>query len=249
MITQERRGVSRARNRGAAAEAAADAEALLFLDGDDWQAPDALARLSAALDRSPEAAAVHAPFAYVAESAAPDAPGGLDRRAAPASRDLLPRLILGNLFANGGHVLIRATARARSGGFREDIAFAENWEFWPRLALEGPLLALCGPPLLFVRRRHGSLMHGASTHLAAYRPALDAIAGNAGLARRLGPGQLGRLTRRAGREILWTVGREMLRRGKARPALPLLLRGMAGGRARPQRLLILARALWQSRKA
>jgi glycosyltransferase involved in cell wall biosynthesis len=247
IIRQQHRGVSHARNTGAAHPTARDADAFLFLDGDDWLGTDALARLAAGLARAPQAAAVQAPFAYVDEAATPEVPGRLDVRKVSGT-DLLARLVLGNLFANGGHVLIRADAWARSSGFREDLPFAEDWEFWLRLSLLGPIVPLGGPPLLFVRRRQGSsLMHGAATRLAAYDPALAAIAGNAGLATRLGPGRLARLIRRARQELLWTVGREMLRRGQAAPALPLLRRGL-GGRLRPQRLLILARALWLARR-
>lgn len=240
-------GVSAARNLGASHEAAQAADALLFLDGDDWLSPMALATLAAALEQAPAAVAAHGGFAYVTEAATPAAPGPLDCRRAPPAQHLLSRLILGNLFANGGHVLIRADAWRAAGPFREDLTFAEDWEFWTRLALVGRFAAVRGPPVLFVRRRAGSLMHGTATRIDAYRPALSAIAGNAAIARRLGPGRAGRLLRRAGLEICWVTGREMLRRGDAKGAVPLLVRGMAG-RFRPQRLALLAMALVKSRQ-
>ena len=147
-----------------------EADALLFLDGDDWLAPDALRLLIGEPWRKmPVAVAVHAPFAFVAAEASPAAPGTLDRRAAPRVRNLLPKLMLGNLFANGGHVLIRMAAWSAAGRFREDLSFVEDWEFWLRLALQGPFLALGGPPLLFVRRRAGSMMHRDATRMEAYR--------------------------------------------------------------------------------
>ena len=242
IIRQPNAGVSAARNRGAAQAAATAPDALLFLDGDDWLAPDALRRLAAGLAAAPGAAAVHAPFAFVGESAAPSAPGPLDIRAAPHTPDPLPSLILGNLFANGGQLLIRAEAWRRAGGFREDLRFGEDWEGWTRLALHGPFIAIGGPPALFVRRRAGSAMDQAATRPAAYDPALAAIGGNREIAERLGTRRLARLHRRARREVCWTAGRAMLRRGAARSALPLLLRGLTG-RFRPQRLLILAQAL------
>jgi glycosyltransferase involved in cell wall biosynthesis len=236
-------GVSAARNRGAGA-AMAEADALLFLDGDDWLAPDALRLLVAALARDGDAVAAHAPFAFVAAGASPAAPGRLDRRAAPDGRDLLAPLMVGNLFANGGHVLIRAAAWAAAGPFREDLAFAEDWEFWLRLALRGPFIALGGKPLLFVRRRSGSLMHGSATRVEAYRPALAAVAGNEAIAARLGSARFARLLRRSEQELSWTLGREMLRRGDPDGARPLLWRGL-WGRPRPQRLALLALAFAQ----
>jgi glycosyltransferase involved in cell wall biosynthesis len=235
------RGVSAARNRGVG-RMAAEADALLFLDGDDWLARDALRMLVAALGRDKEAVAAHGPFAFVAAEANPTEPGRLERRASPRARDLLPQLMLGNLFANGGHVLIRSAAWAAAGPFREDLAFAEDWEFWLRLALQGPFLALAGPPLLFVRRRTGSLMHGAATRMEAYRPALAAVAANPAIAARLGAARFARLLRRAEQELCWTLGRELLRRGNPAGARPLLWRGV-WGRPRPQRLALLALAL------
>jgi glycosyltransferase involved in cell wall biosynthesis len=240
LVEEAGRGVSAARNRGA--ETLGDAEALLFLDGDDWLAPDALRLMAAALAQDGAAVAVHAPFAFVAAEATPAAPGRGDRRTAPHAPDLLPRLMLGNLFANGGHVLIRAAAWAAAGPFREDLAFAEDWEFWLRLALQGTFLALGGAPQLFVRRRAGSLMHQAATRMEAYQPVLAAIAANRAIAARLGAARFGRLLRRAELELCWTLGRELLRRGDPAGARPLLWRGL-WGRPRPQRLALLARTL------
>ena len=239
VIAKSGRGLSAAHNRGAGAAAAADA--ILFLDGDDWLAPDALRLLVAALTRDARAVAVHAPFAFVAAGATPASPGAIDRRAAPRARDLLPQLMLGNLFANGGHVLIRWAAWRAAGPFREDLAFVEDWEFWLRLALQGPFLALGGDPLLFVRRRAGSMMHRDATRMEAYRPVLAAIGANGALAARLGVPRFARLLRRAEVELSWTVGRELLRRGDRAAARPLLWRGL-WGRPRPQRLGVLALA-------
>jgi glycosyltransferase involved in cell wall biosynthesis len=250
LVRETGRGVSAARNRGAAE--AGPADAFLFLDGDDWLAPGALTLLVAALTADGDAAASHAPFAYVAEAATPASPGRLDRRAASRRRDIIPALMLGNIFANGGHVLIRAAAWEAAGAFREDLIFAEDWEFWPRLALLGPFVAVGRDPLLYVRRRAGSLMHGGATRMEAYRPALAAIAGNAAIAARLGERRFRRLLRRAETELSWTIGREMLRRGDAAGAAPLLWRGLLG-RPRPQRMIVLAaaslRAITQKRGA
>jgi glycosyltransferase involved in cell wall biosynthesis len=240
LVRETGRGLSAARNRGAAEAGAFDA--ILFLDGDDWLAASALRVLTAALQGDPGAVAVHAPFAYVAESACPDDPGPLDRRTPPRQADLLPRLLLGNVFANGGHVLIRAEAWSKAGSFREDVRFCEDWEFWPRLLMQGRVLGVGGAPQLFVRRRAGSLMHSKAIRHESYRPALAAIAANTALASHLGEARFRRLLRRAETELDWTIGREMFRRGDPVGARPLLWRGL-WGRPRPQRLALLALAL------
>jgi glycosyltransferase involved in cell wall biosynthesis len=54
LIRQPNAGVAAARNRGMGA---ADGDALLFLDADDWLAPAALATLAATLEGMPQAVA------------------------------------------------------------------------------------------------------------------------------------------------------------------------------------------------
>jgi glycosyltransferase involved in cell wall biosynthesis len=235
-------GVSAARNLGARHEAALAADALLFLDGDDWLAPTALQRLGQALSAKAPAAAAYGSFAFVAQTARPGLSMPQEIRHPPPHLSLA-RLIPSNRFANGGHVLIRRSAWQATGGFGEDLGFAEDWEFWPRLRLQGPFQSVQGAPVLLVRRRAGSLMHNSAINPGAYEPALAAMAGNAGLTHALGPVRLRRIVCRARRELNWTIGREMLRRGTPQAALPLLLRGFFG-QFRPQRTAVLIRAAW-----
>jgi glycosyltransferase involved in cell wall biosynthesis len=237
LVRQTNHGTSATRNRGA--QDAGKADAFLFLDGDDWLAPDAVSRLVGALKSDPAAVAAHAPFAFVGENATATAPGPLDRRQAPRTRDLLPRLVVGNVFANGGHVLIRAAAWRAAGPFSTALSYGEDWEFWLRLALQGPFAAIGGAPALFVRRRAGSKMHGGATLPQTYRPVLEAIRANPAIAARLGGRRFGSLCRRAEAEFAWTMGRELLRRGQVREAWAPLRRGMFG-RPRPLRLVLLA---------
>jgi hypothetical protein len=87
----------------------------------------------------------------------------------------LPRLLIRNLFANGGHVLIRGEVLERAGGFLTDIAYGEDWEFWTRIALQGPVAAVDGPPVLFVRQHAGSAYHRLATTPDAFAPCMAAI--------------------------------------------------------------------------
>jgi glycosyltransferase involved in cell wall biosynthesis len=236
LLRQIGQGVSAARNAASAGVGAA--EAMLFLDGDDWLAPDALARMAAGLVAYPAAVATHAPFAFVTEAATPLSPGRPEKRMVRTSANLLSQLIRGNIFANGGHVLIRSTAWTAAGPFRRDLAFGEDWEFWTRLALQGDFVPIDGPPVLYVRRRQGGAMHRAATDPAAYRPALAAIRANRKIAIRLGPGLVDRQLRAAEVEVRWVVGRELLRRGDRRDALRNLRRGFWASPG-PQRAALL----------
>jgi hypothetical protein len=188
------------------------ADACLFLDADDWLAPDALTRLAAVLDSHPDAIAVSGRCAR----AAADGPILLARP--PPAGDLLARLLVGNLFANGGHLLIRWSAIRSAGFFRDDLSYGEDWEYWTRLAAQGPFAALpgSGAPILFVRETPGSAYLRMATDPACFTACLDAIHGNTTVVKRFAPSRLMDLRRRAEAEMAWVIGRELIRHGRLR---------------------------------
>ena len=209
LIHQTHLGVSAARNAGVAAAGVTDA--FLFLDGDDWLAPNALAALADALDDAPWAVAACGRYARVAPNGAaqlsPQPPGG----------SVLERLLTRNLFANGGHLLIRREAVEIAGEFRQDLTYGEDWEYWTRLALLGEFISVpTAAPVLFVRERPGSATLSRATDPGANRPALAAIYRNPGIADRLGKFLMEDLGRRAEAETAWAVGRELIRHGRRR---------------------------------
>ncbi len=190
-------------------------EAVLFLDADDWLAPDALARLAAALEAAPAAVAAAGPHAVVAEEASPANPGPLRVRPPRfAPGDILERLCVENLFANGGHLLLRREAVRRAGGFLPHLRYAKDWEYWIRLAPPGPFAVAPGPaPVLFLRERQGSAYRRMARDPAAFAPAMAAIFGNPALQDRLGAARCAALRRRAEAENDWIIGCERLRHG------------------------------------
>jgi glycosyltransferase involved in cell wall biosynthesis len=211
LIRQDNAGVSAARNRGIQHAARARPEAFLFLDGDDWLAPNALTVLSETLDAAPWAVAACGRYARVAAN------GSVRLSPAPPSGCLLERLLIRNLFANGGHLLIRQEAVEAAGDFRHDLSYGEDWEYWTRLALLGEFVAVrCRTPVLFVRERPGSAMLTNATDPSAYRAATDAIHRNPAIANRLGSARVVLLRRRADAETAWAVGRELIRHGQRR---------------------------------
>ena len=239
LIRQANAGVSAARSR---AMEAARGRAVLFLDADDWLAPDALARLSAALAASPDAVGAYGAYAFVAEDAAPGDPP-LRRKSGPfPAGDILERLVVQNLFANGGHLLVRREAVDRAGPFLSHVRYGEDWEYWIRLALQGPFAVVPGAePLLFVRQRTGSAYNRMARDPAAFRPAMDAIFGNPALRERLGAERAEALHRRAEAENAWIAGRELIRHGQRGPGLEKLRASVAAAPS-PKRVLLLAAA-------
>jgi len=233
LIHQDNAGVSAARNRGIHHAEATAPDAFLFLDGDDWLAPTALALLTDALDAAPWAAAACARYARVAEDGA--------TRLSPRPREgcVLERLLIGNLFANGGHLLIRQEAMHAAGAFRRDLSHGEDWEYWTRIALLGEFVAVQSrTPVLFVRERAGSAMLTKGTDPAAYRAATDAIHRNPAIADRLGRSRLPELRRRAEAEVAWAVGRELIRHGQQRAGRRWLGRSIVGAPSARRLLLI-----------
>ncbi len=217
LIRQSNAGVAVARNAGisvvcglhslsreAGEGVGRGAAAVLFLDADDWLVPDALARLAAALDASPDAVAASGAYAFVDTNSARTPPSG----------DILHRLLVRNLFANGGHLLLRSEAVRSAGGFLPGIAYGEDWEFWIRIALQGPFTAAQGrTPVLFVRQHATGAYRRLAADPAAFAPCMDAIFTNPALLARFGPQRLAAIRRRTEAENKWIIGRELIRHG------------------------------------
>ena len=131
VISQPNGGSSAARNRGARE---AKGDCLLFLDGDDVLFPGAAVALVAALEAAPEAIAAYGQWNAIDEQGLL-MPPNMSLRASYSGR--VTETIVTKPFLLTGITLIRRTAFFSAGAFDESITFAEDWEFWCRLSLEG----------------------------------------------------------------------------------------------------------------
>ena len=206
LLTQGNAGVSAARNRGIAL---LDGDGVLFLDADDVMMPEALATLANGLDDAPWAVAAAGAWARLDET------GRHHAGVYPPEGDVLERLLVRNRYVNGGHLLIRTDAVRQAGGFREDMRFGEDWEYWIRLALQGEFTRVRSrAPLLLVRERADGAYASRAADPAAFRVCLDAVFAVPNLTRRLGTERLATLRHRAEADVAWVVGRELIRRDR-----------------------------------
>jgi hypothetical protein len=167
-------------------------------------------RMSEALKLQPDRAAVVAQHEKILEN-------GLPLYATPRSGKPLPQLetlrhlIESNFIVTGGAICI-VTAHARAvGGFNEELAFGEDWEFWCRLALRADFAVL--PDLVAVKYRLRGDGANARRRGTPRRPnfsAIDAVYSIQGLSERFSAEERARARRSAEVDAFWGSARHEL---------------------------------------
>lgn len=153
LLSEPHRGASAARNAGIRA---ARGDWLLFLDADDWLAPEHLELMTGVLASDPRLDAVHCGWARVAP------PGTrVGQEFAPALADLFPILACYCPFAIHA-CIVRRTLVEAAGGFDSRLETCEEWDMWQRVARCGARFGTVPEVLAFYRSRPGS----ASTNIA-----------------------------------------------------------------------------------
>ena len=172
LIEGPQNGVSGARNAGAAS---ARADILLFLDGDDLLATDAIARMLNALRETPQAIAALGGVHRIDVAGQPLA-GADNRDLAPQTqREQIRALLRKNIVVNPGNFAIRKDVFEQAGGFDTSLKNGEDWALWCRMATIGPFVVMSGPPLLAYRQ-----VPGGANSLARWPfervPSIEAVA-------------------------------------------------------------------------
>jgi glycosyltransferase involved in cell wall biosynthesis len=134
LLTNNRAGVSAARNTGARA---ASGKWLIFLDADDRLRPGAIHTLLKAADGELDAVSLYGDYDRIDDTGRRVGRRRLLRRRRKPSGRVLQRLVVGNFIVNGGLMLVRASAFNAVGGFDETLRFCEDWHCWCRLAAIG----------------------------------------------------------------------------------------------------------------
>jgi peptidoglycan/xylan/chitin deacetylase (PgdA/CDA1 family) len=157
LITQRRMGVSAARNTGINA---AHFDWLLFLDADDWLAPQHLEHMTQALTTNPDLDAAHCGWARVA----PDGTR-VGEKYGPESTDLFP--VLACLCAFSVHAcVVRRSMVEDVGGFDAALHTCEDWDLWQRIARAGARFGAVHEVLALYRIRPRSASSDGARFLA-----------------------------------------------------------------------------------
>jgi glycosyltransferase involved in cell wall biosynthesis len=165
LLRQENRGLASARNTAAAA---ASGDFLAILDADDTYLPDRLAALGRLATKRPD-------LEVLTTDAYLEVNGQVVRRAYTPSwtfpvDDQRSEILRRNFVF--GHAAVRREVLLRAGGWDESLRFAEDWECWVRLLLDGSLIGCVVEPLARYRVRAGSL---STNHVAMLEAEINVL--------------------------------------------------------------------------
>lgn len=148
-VRRDNGGESAARNTGIAN---AGGEWLLFLDADDWIAPEHLERMTGAVDSSPTLDAVHCGYARVAADGT-----RVTERYEPPVGDIFTTLARRAAFPVHA-CLVRKSIVIDVGLFDTSLRTSPDWDLWQRVARTGATFGAVREVLAFYRMSP----HGAS---------------------------------------------------------------------------------------
>jgi len=152
LIRQTNAGEAGARNTGLAA---ATHGWLLFLDADDWIAPEYLARMTHALALDPGLDAVHCDYARVAG----DGTRVVDDYVPPTG-DMFRTWARRSAFPVHCCV-VRASLAREVGGFDTTLEKSADWDFWQKIARTGASFGRAAEVLAFYRMTPNAASHDA----------------------------------------------------------------------------------------
>jgi glycosyltransferase involved in cell wall biosynthesis len=158
-LRQVQRGVSDARNKGAAV---ALAPWLLFLDADDLIAADHLSVMLSIIGDDPAVALAHC----VTQLMTPDGRVGLN--AIPPKDNYFKWLSSKNCFCSSG-CLLRRMVFLEVGGFDTGLACWEDWDLWQRVARTGRRFVGTDRVLVTYRMRADSAVRDPANMIAPLR--------------------------------------------------------------------------------
>jgi len=168
---------------------------VMFLDSDDFIHPTSLERLHLALERNPDAILAFGTTLRLLDS------GDVEPNQKPlaahryATGDVLKSVLFQRgVFWNGGQMLIRRSVIECAGAYDPSLPFNEDWEFFCRIAAEGPCHYIGAPDeVLRHRVRPNSFAPTRGSDLANFVLARDAVFRNKKIQARVGEAELNKM--------------------------------------------------------
>ena len=223
MVERECSGVSDARNAGLEL---IEAPFVVFLDGDDIMARDALEAFLSAFRKHSDAVAVVGAHVKIDEAGHPiDGEGSTDRPGFGRGR-ALEQLLRRNTIVNGGAIAMRSDIVREAGGFDIGLRQGEDWELWCRVACRGDFATLGQKPVLFYRQRRSSATALVTVEIRPDDPAINKIFAIGEVHSNLSANELKRLYRNASISSFWARARTALYQGQKARFVRLLLVGL-----------------------
>jgi glycosyltransferase involved in cell wall biosynthesis len=242
LIEQGNAGAPAARNRGLAESRG---ELILFLDADDRLRPTALARLSQALAAAHDACVAYGEGVVMNEQGrvfGSEKGPVFSRR--PAG-DILASLLQGNVILTLGAALIRASCLKKSGGFREGLRVAQDWELWCRLAATGEFTYLGGEPVIEYRLRSGSIARTHGISIDENFRTIEAVYSHPEIRTRFSEQDLARFRRKREAAAFAFAGSECLKNRSWVPAKLFFLESIRRNPLAARETILLAAAVMQ----
>lgn len=167
-IRQSNLGLPRARNAGIENSTA---PYLVFLDADDWLAPDFCARLCETLARNPRLGFAYCDINEVFEQEL-NRPGNQQPYSVGASRSVTSGEILGSLLVGGyfppTSAMVPRAVLEQVGVFDAELGGHADWDLWLRIAAAGYPARYVNEKLAYYRR-HNEGMSRDQEHMRATR--------------------------------------------------------------------------------
>lgn len=225
IVTQENRGVSSARNLGMKH---VSTDYVMFLDSDDEIHPTALERLLEAAGRHSDAVAVFGTTMRFTPEWELEMGQKPPQEHQFHSGDVLRNKIVHNrVFWNAGQMAIKTETVRAVGGYNENLAFNEDWEFFVRLAAMGDCIFI-GPQEEILRHqvRQSSVAPTRSPVWENHLPAIETVFGNQTIEQRFSRQEWASMRAEVTAGAMFECGRQNFIKRRFGAALSLMLRSM-----------------------
>lgn len=147
---------------------------LYFLDADDRVFPGSLKALLDAVPDEPDYAVVYGDYQRLTHEGEPYGARSMLPHARKPDGDVLSAFLTGNKMIVGSQI-VRADWFRKVGGFNPEIRFAEDWEFWCRMAAHAKFRFVPGLTVLGYRMQPNSMSHHKVLSFEPFKTVMDEI--------------------------------------------------------------------------